>query len=221
MLCRLLLCVASLLACFNTVVYSNANVVDSNGNHHASKVELQQIWNIMQKDDTLSCPSVGGSKDYAHHLLTYKTNSPEYENLNAYNKTTRIKDEKIYWIRDFCPEVYEYFSSRVSYFDYWDGNEKDIVLTPSAAMTSVCMLKVIDLVAKRIKMDYVLLAGSQLGAVLHGGPIPWDDDIDIMIDYEKKEEFMTALSNMTISGEHFSLFQAPNAIKMWIDNDPF
>jgi lipopolysaccharide cholinephosphotransferase len=50
------------------------------------------------------------------------------------------------------------------------------------------ILKVIDRVCKDHGLTYYLLCGTMLGAVRHGGFIPWDDDADVGMprdDYEK------------------------------------
>ncbi len=50
------------------------------------------------------------------------------------------------------------------------------------------ILDVIDDVCRRHGLRYTLAYGTLIGAVRHGGFIPWDDDIDIMMpreDYEK------------------------------------
>ena len=49
------------------------------------------------------------------------------------------------------------------------------------------VLKDIDRVCKILNIRYFLIGGSALGAVRHGGFIPWDDDVDIAFyrrDYE-------------------------------------
>ena len=58
------------------------------------------------------------------------------------------------------------------------------------------MLLKIDNVCKKHQLTYFLEAGTLLGAIRHGGMIPWDDDIDIFMprkDYNKfvqlSEEF--------------------------------
>ena len=53
---------------------------------------------------------------------------------------------------------------------------------------SVEILKYIDNVCRINNIRYYLCAGTLLGAIRHGGYIPWDDDIDIMLfreDFEK------------------------------------
>lgn len=50
------------------------------------------------------------------------------------------------------------------------------------------LLEEFDRVCKKNDIKYLLFAGSALGAVRHGGFIPWDDDLDVALlrdDYEK------------------------------------
>ena len=54
--------------------------------------------------------------------------------------------------------------------------------------TELDILDVIDKVCAEHGIRYSLGYGSLLGAVRHGGFIPWDDDLDIMMpreDYER------------------------------------
>lgn len=50
------------------------------------------------------------------------------------------------------------------------------------------MLAEFDRVCARLRLPYQIAAGTLLGAVRHGGFIPWDDDVDVIMrraDYER------------------------------------
>lgn len=52
------------------------------------------------------------------------------------------------------------------------------------------MLQAIDVICRRHGIDYWLDGGSVLGAVRHGGFIPWDDDIDLAMRLDDLPRFM-------------------------------
>lgn len=57
------------------------------------------------------------------------------------------------------------------------------------------MLQVIADICERHGLTYWLDAGSLLGAVRHGGFIPWDDDLDIAMPQEDLEKFTAIAQN--------------------------
>lgn len=51
--------------------------------------------------------------------------------------------------------------------------------------------KDIDSICKANSINYYLLGGSAIGAVRHHGFIPWDDDLDIVMDANNYERFIS------------------------------
>lgn len=52
------------------------------------------------------------------------------------------------------------------------------------------MLKEVVEICERNNLNYYLAYGTALGAIRHGGPIPWDADADIVIPYNQLDRFI-------------------------------
>ncbi|MDE6494302.1 MAG: LicD family protein [Bacteroidales bacterium] len=59
-------------------------------------------------------------------------------------------------------------------------------------LKQVAILERIDRICKKHGIDYWLDGGTLLGAVRHGGFIPWDDDIDVAMKKEDLPRFIAA-----------------------------
>ena len=60
----------------------------------------------------------------------------------------------------------------------------------------------VDRICKRNGLTYYLIGGSALGAVRHGGFIPWDDDIDIAMPRDDYRKFLK-LCSRELPAEYF------------------
>ena len=54
------------------------------------------------------------------------------------------------------------------------------------------MLVEVDRICKKCNIHYSIIAGTLLGAVRHGGYIPWDDDADVALLRPEYEKFRMA-----------------------------
>ena len=69
------------------------------------------------------------------------------------------------------------------------------------------VMKYIDSLCRSHGITYYIMGGTALGAVRHGGFIPWDDDLDIFMtptEYEKfKKAFEVEKSPMFVLQEWY------------------
>lgn len=56
--------------------------------------------------------------------------------------------------------------------------------------TILIIIKDVDRICRKYNVKYFLLGGSAIGAIRHRGFIPWDDDLDIVLDNDNYEKFI-------------------------------
>lgn len=65
------------------------------------------------------------------------------------------------------------------------------------------IMKFIDNVCRDNDIEYFIMGGTALGAIRHGGFIPWDDDLDIFMTLENYKKFASLINS--INNEKFVL----------------
>lgn len=58
------------------------------------------------------------------------------------------------------------------------------------------VMKYIDGICRENNITYYIMGGTALGAVRHGGFIPWDDDLDIFMTPDQYYRFKTVFNNL-------------------------
>lgn len=61
-------------------------------------------------------------------------------------------------------------------------------------------MKAFDFFCKKNEINYVAAYGTVIGAVRHKGLIPWDDDIDVFMDWKNYNRFLRLRGNATKIG---------------------
>ncbi len=72
------------------------------------------------------------------------------------------------------------------------------------------ILKTVAEFCKKHKIKYSLYAGTLLGAVRHGGFIPWDDDVDIFMERNEYERFLKLWQQEKVEGYTMQATNSPD-----------
>ncbi len=98
-------------------------------------------------------------------------------------------------------------------FYEYKKNNIDITQVPKAQgplreiqLANLALLKELDFVCKENNLQYILDAGTLLGAIRHKGFIPWDDDIDILMFREDYEKLISAFQTSSRNDDIFANF---------------
>ena len=62
------------------------------------------------------------------------------------------------------------------------------------------VMKFVDKVCRDNNIVYFIMGGTALGAIRHGGFIPWDDDLDIFMTPSEYEKFRKAFNQLSPTG---------------------
>ena len=78
------------------------------------------------------------------------------------------------------------------------------------------MLKFMDDVCRKNNIEYFIFYGTLLGAVRHGGFIPWDDDLDVFMSLKDSERFTSIVNSMTDCDFEVQNHRSdPGFVRMW------
>ena len=72
-----------------------------------------------------------------------------------------------------------------------------LAMSESEMGVLLTILEVFTHTMDKYNLTYVMDGGSLLGTYRHHGPIPWDDDLDVMADIDQKETVKKALGSLS------------------------
>ena len=124
-----------------------------------------------------------------------------------------IRNQLDGWIVETCGEVVAHFE-KFPYFEFQAAELSYPVSDTKYAVIGTCITSIASKLAASVSATLLLYAGGHLGAVLHGGPIPYDDDIDVVLPVQDMDPFLAKCESLNIP---ISCHVAGNAIKMYID----
>jgi hypothetical protein len=130
------------------------------------------------------------------------------------DKSVRTNANISEWVYQACPGVAAHFLT-FPYFLYFVHDLP--MMTTAYAAQSVCIMLVASEIARSAGTHLRLHAGSHWGALRHGGPIPWDDDTDMAMDYDNLDAFMEScrIGNYT-AGLGVKCVKSWNAVKLFV-----
>jgi lipopolysaccharide cholinephosphotransferase len=79
------------------------------------------------------------------------------------------------------------------------------------------LLKIVDKVAQDNGIDYWIDGGTLLGAVRHGGFIPWDDDLDICLLKKDYDKLIPLLYSHIKNSEKYALMYYNSNVLYWAE----
>ncbi len=90
-------------------------------------------------------------------------------------------------------------------FDLSGALRPELEYLAASHRTSRRLLAEVDRICRKYGIRYYLFCGTLLGAVRHGGFVPWDDDADIALPRPDLERFLEAAKKEWESGNGFVL----------------
>jgi len=201
----------------------------------------QHTWDMIKNNDMLCAGTIFGTADYLAKLFVLfvnelkETNCNDQGLLNILTYTGQVEKvvpgHLVKWAyRDnivLSMNVSRTFDHHGASVVHTGDNPKAVkamkrrkmnlfrdVLTYQESLNAIGILETIDKMFTRSDIDYVIDGGTLIGAVLHGGRIPWDDDMDIYI----KASALDRLQEVIVSNySHLSLTPSYNGFyyKLW------
>lgn len=118
------------------------------------------------------------SNEYKFYKKEYETNSRQIKKLNKkFKKYKKSNNKKVKSYNDLFNTLFIY---------------NEIEPKPLVKLSRELILEILDFidnVCKKHDLQWWLFGGTLLGAIRHGGYIPWDDDCDINLLRQDYEEF--------------------------------
>ena len=140
--------------------------------------DIAYLLNRSYFQNALSLGIKAGKKEATYHALSFHKLSALFQALPQ---------------ADLEDEIYRTACALSGASDYDVTRRLETYDGKLAALQSLQteMLLEVDRICRENGISYFLVSGNLLGGVRHGGPIPWDDDVDIAMlreDYERFRE---------------------------------